>query len=227
MSTILLYIYKKYDIIIWVIILMYFSLKSDIEKNQCDYVASNTLVEKKSKFIAYIFNISCKNEAEDYLERIKMENKDARHIVYIYSYLDKITNIPVINFSDDGEPQGTGTKAIYELISKERITNICIVIVRYFGGILLGAGPLSRAYLNSFRATLIKCDKYEILNYDIEEYTIEYCKYENFKNKVSEYIDKRLIIIDSVKFNEKIDILIKIERTNKEQIMKKINEILF
>lgn len=206
---------------------MYFSLKSDIEKGQYYDIASNTLVEKKSKFIAYIFNISCKNDAEKYIERIKNDNKDARHIVYIYSYLDKITNIPVINFSDDGEPQGTGTKAIYELISKERITNICIVIVRYFGGILLGAGPLSRAYLNSFRGTLIKCDKYEILNYDIEEYTIEYCKYENFKNKMSEYIDKRLIIIDSVKFNEKIDILIKIERTNKKQILSKINEILF
>lgn len=227
MSTILLYIYKKYDIIIWVIILMYFSLKSDIEKNQYDYVASNILVEKKSKFIAYIFNISCKNEAEDYLERIKMENKDARHIVYIYSYLDKITNIPVINFSDDGEPQGTGTKAIYELISKERITNICIVIVRYFGGILLGAGPLSRAYLNSFRGALLKCDKYEILNYDEEKYTMEYYQYDNFKNKMSEYIDKRLIIIDNVKFNEKVDILIKIERTNKKQILSKINEILF
>ena len=206
---------------------MYFSLKSDIEKGQYYDIASNTLVEKKSKFIAYIFNISCKNDAEKYIERIKNDNKDARHIVYIYSYLDKITNIPVINFSDDGEPQGTGTKAIYELISKERITNICIVIVRYFGGILLGAGPLSRAYLNSFRGTLIKCDKYEILNYDIEEYTIEYCKYENFKNKMSEYIDKRLIIIDSVKFNEKIDLLIKIERTNKKQILSKINEILF
>lgn len=206
---------------------MYFSLKSDIEKGQYYDIASNTLVEKKSKFIAYIFNISCKNDAEKYIERIKNDNKDARHIVYIYSYLDKITNIPVINFSDDGEPQGTGTKAIYELISKERITNICIVIVRYFGGILLGAGPLSRAYLNSFRGTLIKCDKYEILNYDIEEYTIEYCKYENFKNKMSEYIDKRLIIIDSVKFNEKIDILIKIEKKNKEQIVKEINEILF
>ena len=206
---------------------MYFSLKSDIEKGQYYDIASNTLVEKKSKFIAYIFNISCKNDAEKYIERVKNDNKDARHIVYIYSYLDKITNIPVINFSDDGEPQGTGTKAIYELISKERITNICIVIVRYFGGILLGAGPLSRAYLNSFRGTLIKCDKYEMLNYDIEEYTIEYCKYENFKNKMSEYIDKRLIIIDSVKFNEKIDILIKIERTNKKQILSKINEILF
>ena len=206
---------------------MYFSLKSDIEKGQYYDIASNTLVEKKSKFIAYIFNISCKNDAEKYIERVKNDNKDARHIVYIYSYLDKITNIPVINFSDDGEPQGTGTKAIYELISKERITNICIVIVRYFGGILLGAGPLSRAYLNSFRGTLIKCDKYEILNYDIEEYTIEYCKYENFKNKMSEYIDKRLIIIDSVKFNEKIDILIKIERTNKKQILSKLNEILF
>ena len=61
---------------------MYFSLKSDIEKNQCDYVASNILVEKKSKFIAYIFNISCKNEAEDYLERIKMQG-----ILYIYIHI--------------------------------------------------------------------------------------------------------------------------------------------
>lgn len=206
---------------------MYFSLKSDIEKGQYYDIASNTLVEKKSKFIAYIFNISCKNDAEKYIERIKNDNKDARHIVYIYSYLDKITNIPVINFSDDGEPQGTGTKAIYELISKERITNICIVIVRYFGGILLGAGPLSRAYLNSFRGALLKCERYELFNYDIEEYIIEYCKYDNFKNKMSEYIDKRLIIVDSVKFNEKVDILIKIEKKNKEQIMKKINEILF
>ena len=206
---------------------MYFSLKSDIEKGQYYDIASNTLVEKKSKFIAYIFNISCKNDAEKYIERIKNDNKDARHIVYIYSYLDKITNIPVINFSDDGEPQGTGTKAIYELISKERITNICIVIVRYFGGILLGAGPLSRAYLNSFRGALLKCERYELFNYDIEEYIIEYCKYDNFKNKMSEYIDKRFIIVDSVKFNEKVDILIKIEKKNKEQIVKEINEILF
>lgn len=206
---------------------MYFSLKSDIEDGQYYDIASNTLVEKKSKFIAYIFNISCKNDAEKYIERIKNDNKDARHIVYIYSYLDKITNIPVINFSDDGEPQGTGTKAIYELISKERITNICIVIVRYFGGILLGAGPLSRAYLNSFRGALLKCERYELFNYDIEEYIIEYCKYDNFKNKMSEYIDKRLIIVDSVKFNEKVDILIKIEKTNKKQILSKINEILF
>lgn len=206
---------------------MYFSLKSDIEKGQYYDIASNILIEKKSKFIAYIFNISCKNDAKKYIERIKNDNKDARHIVYIYSYLDKITNIPVINFSDDGEPQGTGTKAIYELISKERITNICIVIVRYFGGILLGAGPLSRAYLNSFRGALLKCERYELFNYDIEEYIIEYCKYDNFKNKMSEYIDKRLIIVDSVKFNEKVDILIKIEKTNKKQILSKINEILF
>lgn len=206
---------------------MYFSLKSDIEDGQYYDIASNILIEKKSKFIAYIFNISCKNDAEKYIERIKDDNKDARHIVYIYSYLDKTTNIPVINFSDDGEPQGTGTKAIYELISKERITNICIVIVRYFGGILLGAGPLSRAYLNSFRGALLKCERYELFNYDIEEYIIEYCKYDNFKNKMSEYIDKRLIIVDSVKFNEKVDILIKIEKTNKEQIVKEINEILF
>ena len=78
---------------------MYFSLKSDIEKKQCDYVASNTLVEKKSKFIAYIFNISCKNEAEDYLERIKMENKDARHIVYIYSYLERNLTPVLTRFS--------------------------------------------------------------------------------------------------------------------------------
>ena len=65
---------------------MYFSLKSDIEKGQYYDIASNTLVEKKSKFIAYIFNISCKNDAEKYIERVKNDNKDARHIVYIFIF---------------------------------------------------------------------------------------------------------------------------------------------
>lgn len=205
---------------------MYFSLKSNTENSEYGELASNTLEEKKSKFITYVFNISCKLDAESYIEQIKKKNKDARHIVYIYSYLNQ-NNLPIINFSDDGEPQGTGTKAIYELISKEMITNICIVIVRYFGGILLGAGPLSRAYLNSFRGSLLKCFKEEIFNYDIMCYTMEYNRYSNFKSKIDEYISKKFVIIDSVSFNEKITVQIRVEKTNKKEILKKINDILF
>ena len=126
-------------------------------------ISTGLLEEKKSKFYSYVFNIDNELDAIEKINSIKRDNRDARHVVYIYSYLDN--NMPVIRFSDDGEPQGTGTKAIYELLDKEKITNILVVIVRYFGGILLGAGPLSRAYLNSSKDALDKLEKKEIFNY--------------------------------------------------------------
>lgn len=198
---------------------MYFSLISN--NNQHNEISSYILEEKKSKFIAYVFNISDELEAKQYIEKIKKENKDARHVVYIYSYL-KENNLPQINFCDDGEPQGTGTKAIYELITKEKITNVCIVIVRYFGGILLGAGPLSRAYLNSFRGALDKCTKQEIFNYIKKEISIEYNKYDILISSLKELINDKYVVISNTNYNEKITINFNIE----ERVIERVEELL-
>lgn len=98
---------------------------------------------KKSKFIGLLFNVKNIEEVEDILLRLKKEHKKATHICYAY----KITNgVEIVKFSDDGEPNGTAGKPILSVIEKRKITNVLICVIRYFGGIKLGAGGLVRAY---------------------------------------------------------------------------------
>jgi len=204
---------------------MYFTLNSN-NTGKYDEIATYIYEQKKSKFISYIFKITNENEAKKYIDIIKKDNKDARHVIYIYSYLTE-TNLPQVIFSDDGEPQGTGTKAIYELLTKENITNICVVIVRYFGGILLGAGPLSRAYLNSFRGSLDCCVKENIYNYFTKEICVEYNKYDILISKLSKYINDKLVILDNVKYNENINITLKIENNSKNKIEEILSDFIY
>jgi uncharacterized YigZ family protein len=187
-------------------------------------ISSYTIVEKKSKFLSYIFNISNNEMALDYISKISNEYKDARHIVYIYSYLEN--NVLNIRFFDDGEPQGTGTKAIYDMLLKEQITNICIVIVRYFGGILLGAGPLSRTYLNSAREAIGECNKEILYNYTFKTFYLNYSNYDILINFLQKYIKESLVIIQETKFNEKIELILKIENMTMKDINEKIEELI-
>lgn len=96
---------------------------------------------KKSKFIAYSFDVSSKEEAKKYLEEIKIKYSDARHICHAY-----ITDSSA-GMSDDGEPQGTAGKPIYNLMNIKKVTNKLVIVVRYFGGKKLGASGLIRAYV--------------------------------------------------------------------------------
>lgn len=105
---------------------------------------------KKSKFYSYIFAVDSENNINEILTNIRKDNKKARHIVYAYRFIDAGGNITV-KFSNDNEPQGTGVNSIISMLEKEDVTNYLVVIVRYFGGTLLGAGPLLRSYLNSFK----------------------------------------------------------------------------
>ena len=98
---------------------------------------------KKSKFIAYNYEVSNEDEVKNILESLKKEHKKARHIPYAY----KIDNI--IRKSDDKEPSNTAGTPIYNLIIKKQLNNTLIVVVRYFGGTLLGAGLLTRSYANA------------------------------------------------------------------------------
>lgn len=99
-------------------------------------------IEKKSKFIGYL--LVCKNveEVEDALKELKKEYKKATHICYAYSlknpFLEKAVN--------DGEPGGTAGRPILSVIQKKGASDVCVFVVRYFGGIKLGAGGLVRAY---------------------------------------------------------------------------------
>lgn len=98
---------------------------------------------KKSKFIAYYYEIKMKDEVEEILNILKKEHKKARHIPYAY----KIGN--QIKKCEDKEPSGTAGMPIYQILEKNNLDCVFLAVVRYFGGIKLGSGGLYRAYLHT------------------------------------------------------------------------------
>ena len=99
-------------------------------------------VEKKSEFIGQICHVDDPDEAVAFIELIRSKHRKARHNVYAYITREGNTT----RYSDDGEPQGTGGTPVLDVLLKEGLTDVCVVVTRYFGGILLGGGGLVRAY---------------------------------------------------------------------------------
>lgn len=111
-----------------------------------------TIEVKKSKFIAYYYEINNKEEIDTILKDLKKEHKKAKHIPYAY----KIDNL--VKKSDDKEPSNTAGTPIYNIIIQNDLNNVLILVVRYFGGTLLGSGLLTRTYLNSAKEVIKKVD---------------------------------------------------------------------
>lgn len=103
------------------------------------------LIEKKSNFIADARPVTTEEEALSFLAEIKKEFPDATH--HVYAYVLRENNIA--RFSDDGEPGGTAGMPMMEVLKQEELTDLIVVVTRYFGGTLLGAGGLVRAYSKS------------------------------------------------------------------------------
>lgn len=99
-------------------------------------------IEKKSRFIGYAKPVITEDEAIEFIKKIRTKHPDATHNVYAY----KVRENNIQRYSDDGEPAGTAGIPTLDVIQKEGITDICVVVTRYFGGTLLGAGGLVRAY---------------------------------------------------------------------------------
>lgn len=122
-------------------------------RHKAIYVAGNAeIVEKKSRFIAHVQSVQTVEEAQEFVEEIKKKYWDARHNCYAFSV--GVEN-PLTRFSDDGEPGGTAGKPILEVILGSGISNIVVVVTRYFGGTLLGTGGLVRAYTEASRAGIL------------------------------------------------------------------------
>ena len=116
----------------------------------------NLLEIKNSKFISIIIRINDKN-INSYLEDIKIKYPKATHYCYAYIYNNDKRS------SDDGEPSGTAGMPILNVLEKENLNNVLVVVVRYFGGIKLGAGGLVRAYTKSVTEALKKADYIELM----------------------------------------------------------------
>jgi len=104
--------------------------------------AEDFFIEKKSKFIGSLRPVTTEEEAIAFINEIKAQHPQARH--HVYAYILRKDN--TMRYSDAGEPSGTGGQPMLGVLRREELTDICVVATRYFGGILLGAGGLTRAY---------------------------------------------------------------------------------
>ena len=108
---------------------------------------------KKSEFIAYAYPVNSREEAMFHVEQLREKYADARHHCWAYIIGDP-NNTTSAGFDDDGEPNGTAGRPILNVLQHKSIGNVIIIVVRYFGGIKLGAGGLNRAYAGSAQAAV-------------------------------------------------------------------------
>lgn len=153
---------------------------------------------EKSRFICYVSPAETREEAEEFIASIRKKHKDATHNVPAMVLGDKMQ---IQWGSDDGEPQGTSGAPIVQMLVSEEITNVVVVVTRYFGGIKLGTGGLVRAYTSSAKLGLQAAGVGGVFEMDVLEYEMDYAAYsklESLKNKTfgvecADFSDKVLV----------------------------------
>ncbi len=175
--------------------------------------------EKKSIFIGQALRVDSEEEAQSFIKKVKKEYNDATHNVFAYS----INNGVTARYSDDGEPQGTSGMPTLDAIRKSGVDNACVVITRYFGGTLLGAGGLVRAYSHTASLAL---EAAGIVTYEpYEEYALE-CGYSEYQ-RYSAYLSDIGAVIDGTVFEAKVIVRFAVKRSVGEAAVKKIIEMSY
>ena len=154
---------------------------------------------KKSKFIGHIKNVKSQQEAQSYIAEISKKYWDATHNVYAYIIRDDRLK----KFSDDGEPSGTAGKPILEVLEKNELTDVVIIVTRYFGGTLLGAGGLVRAYSHS---ASLAVNSGEIITNALCSRMAVNCDY-NFYGKISSLISDNGGTIENTLYEDNVKII--------------------
>lgn len=171
------------------------------------------IVEKKSKFIANIFHVENIEEIEKYLKQIRKENYNARHNCYSYRIINN--DMVLEKASDDGEPSGTAGAPMLNVLSKNNLCNVLVIVTRYFGGILLGTGGLVRAYSDVTIKAIEEAEKVECCKGYQIDINLDYSEFENFKY----YCKKNSINIIKSEYNENINIKIDLNEEAKRKLL--------
>lgn len=137
-------------------------------------------IEKRSRFIGRIWHTETEAEALEHIKKMREQHWDATHNVYAYIIKDGPTR-----FSDDGEPGGTAGMPTLQVLQKEGLYDVCCVVTRYFGGILLGAGGLVRAYTKSAKLAVDAAGKSMKRVWDVIYLPVPYSWYEKMKQEIA------------------------------------------
>ncbi len=170
-------------------------------------------VEKKSRFISNIFYIDNVEKAEEYIKDIRKKYSDATHNCIAYRVIKE--NQVLEKSSDDGEPSGTAGVPILNILQKNNIINVLIIVTRYYGGIMLGAGGLVRAYSEGAKQVVSSTELVRKILGQVIEITIDYKEFEKFKY----YCQNSNIHILSIEYLENIVCKIELEELQKQRLL--------
>lgn len=158
--------------------------------------ANDFFIEKKSKFIGYAKPVKTQEEAVEFISEIKSKHWDATHNVY--AYVLRENNIQ--RYSDDGEPSGTAGVPVLDVMLKENLVDVCVVATRYFGGTLLGAGGLVRAYSHTSKIALEAAGIITMAQCSIMSAEVDYSFYDRLNILLSDF---SAVILDT-SFSDKV-----------------------
>lgn len=174
--------------------------------------------EKNSKFYGYAFPVRTEEECKEYIEEIKKKHHTARH--WCYAYQLGVKNV-YYRANDDGEPSNTAGMPIYGQIQSFEVTNVLIVVVRYFGGVKLGVGGLISAYREGARLAL---EASEIVEKTVDQHFLVSCDYKNL-NKVMRVIKEKQLDIVHQKMELSCEIEIKVRLKQADEVFEAFNQI--
>lgn len=182
---------------------------------------SSEIIEKKSKFIGNLVYVNSVEEAENIIKQTRKKYYDARHNCFAYSIM---TKDGIVNrSSDDGEPSGTAGAPMLNIINKNELINVLIIVTRYFGGILLGTGGLVKAYSE---ATIKAIENAKFVKEEMGYELIVTINYNDFE-KFSYFCNQKNINIIQTNYNEKIDCKIEVNKQEKEELISNLQELNF
>ncbi len=140
------------------------------------------LVEKRSRFIGQVWPVDSEEKARELIAQTKATYHDARHNCWCYILRDG-----AVRYADDGEPQGTAGQPMLEVFRRSGVENVLCVVTRYFGGILLGAGGLTRAYAGTAKLALEAAGVAEMRLWKSVEVACPYALYDRIKNELEAF----------------------------------------
>jgi uncharacterized protein, YigZ family len=167
--------------------------------------ASAEFTERKSRFIGHISPVADENAAQEFIQAIKGEFADATHNVWAYT----VRGGAVARCSDDGEPQGTAGMPVLDVLRKQGLDDCAVVVTRYFGGILLGAGGLVRAYQTAVSAAVEAAGVAEWVPFVLFSLNASYSDYQ----KLEYELPKLGAVIENVEFGAEVTLKLVVEQS--------------
>ena len=179
--------------------------------------SSDSFIEKKSEFIGHICHVENEEQAVAFVNKIKAENRKARHNVYAY----KLRASNLSRYSDDVEPQGTGGVPVLDVINKEGLVDVCVVVTRYFGGVLLGANGLVRAYSHACKLAIDSATRQEFCECSLISAVCDY----NMYSKLSFCLPKFEVKMQEETFEENVKLSFFVKKELCEGLIKELTDL--